>query len=67
MICAAGVTNRSSLVNVMRSHSSAMAAGASVWSQASRPNAYQFAWANGWPHQLRASPVLATAAMPPVR
>ena len=50
----------------MRSHSSAMSAGASVWSHASRPNAYQFACANGWPHQLRASPVLATAAMPPV-
>ena len=51
----------------MRSHSSAIAADASAWSQASRPKAYQLAQREDRPHQLRSVPVLATPAMPVVR
>jgi len=51
-------------LHVCSTHSSAMASLVSDGFHASRPNAYQFAAANGWPVQLRSLPVLATPAMP---
>src|ERR1041385_532852 len=59
-----GFTNDGSFENVRRVHSSAIAAGDAAGSQASRPNAYQFAWLKCDPVQFRSVPVLATPAMP---
>ncbi len=59
-----GSTNAASLVNVMRSHSSANAAEVRRGFHASRPNACQLAHAKTAPHQVRLVPVLATPAAP---
>src|SRR2546426_5878209 len=63
-MASSGPTTRGSFENVMRIHSSAMAADDSMWSHASRPNAYQLAWLKSEPVQSRSVPTLATPAMP---
>src|SRR6188768_2685939 len=48
---------------VMRIHSPAIVAAVKSGYHASRPNAYQFAWAKSWPVQFVSRPVLATPLM----
>ena len=53
----------SGLGKVIRSHSSAICPLDSEGFQARRPNAYQLAWLNRFPHQSGLCPTLATPAM----
>ena len=49
---------------VIRAQSRAIASAFASGSQAKRPKAYQLAWSNCDPDQLRSLPILATPAMP---